>query len=368
MQRIAAVKEFVSRVAFVPAPGHPCTWPVEVSMARLRIMGGTASLASARNCIVALALGLTVLSALSAGARAGEWVERPFDPPVGSRWIIQSTVTKENDSDGHVQKQSVTTTAELVIEERVVEGFRISHVVRKVTYQADPDASALIEVIRKTLENLVVRATTAANGVPLRIDNLPEVHSAAQAAIADLTAPRAGTPEVAAALRQVARTMLLADERQAVKVYLPNLISLALGQNTGLSPGETRRIDNDEINPFGGTPIKSHTMLRIDQVEPDIGKVRYAAERSFDPDSVRALLGGLAQHFAAASKQALSVDSVLKQLAMTLEGRSEIDVEEGMTRAVRETDTVTVRVPGRSSVGRAYQQLTVARAPSGDAR
>ena len=50
-----------------------------------------------------LPLVLTSTLAFAPGACAADWVERPFDPPAGSRWIIQSDETSEDNRDGHVQ-------------------------------------------------------------------------------------------------------------------------------------------------------------------------------------------------------------------------------------------------------------------------
>ena len=261
-----------------------------------------------------------------------------------------------------MQKSTVTMTAELTVEQKLADGFRITYAVRKADYTGDPRTAALIEAVRKTLENLVVHATTASNGKPLRVDNLAEVQAVARKAIDDLSAPADGKSEEAAMLRQMATAMQIADDQHAPSVYLASLASLALGQNTGLHPGETRRNDDDVVNPFG-VPIKSNTLLRIDSADPATGKVRYISTRTFDADALRAFLGGLAQRLAGVSQNAPAIDNMMKQLAMTLDSRTEIDVEDGMTRSLREVDKATAGTPGRNIVKHGYRLMTVTRVP-----
>jgi hypothetical protein len=299
------------------------------------------------------------------GVRAAEWVERPFDPPVGSRWIVQSDETSEETRDGRVQTSVTKMTSELTIEQKTAEGFRVTFVVRNAVYDGDARTAALVGPMTKALENLVVHAMTDPNGVPLRVENLDEVRSAARTAIDRLTAPSVGTPAMAA-LRQMATAMLITDAKQAPRVYLATLATLALGQNTGLRPGETRRIAEEVANPFSGASIKSNTILRIDRADPATGNVRLIRTRAFDADAIREFLGRLAQRLGGMrgdDKNSHPFDNFLKQFTMTLDSRTEIDVEDGMTRAVREEDTATASVPGHSIVKHAHKLVTVSRAP-----
>jgi hypothetical protein len=312
--------------------------------------------------LLLLVLAGTLVS--TTGSRAAEWVERPFEPPAGSRWIIQSNETTEESRDGRVQTSVATSTSELTIEQKLVDGFRITYVMRNAAYEGNARSAALIGPVTKTLENLVVHATTAANGMPLRIETLDQVHATARTAIDNLTAPLASKPEEAAILRQMATRLLLADDQHAPAIYLASLVALALGQNTGLRPGETRNNDDDATNPFSGAPIKSNTSLRIDNADPATGTVRYIRTRSFDSDAIKAFLSGLAQQLGGAdSKHSQQIDNVMKQFTMTLDSRTEIKVEEGMTRTLRQEETAAGGTPGRSIVKHGHKLIMVTRAP-----
>jgi hypothetical protein len=294
---------------------------------------------------------------------ADEWVERPFDPPAGSRWIIQSNETTEENRDGRVQTSVTSLTAELTIEQKTGDGFRISYVVQNAEYQGEARTAALVGPAIKAIENLRVHATTTRNGMPLRIDNLDEIQAAARAAIDALSAQFADRPEQAKLVRQLATRMLITNEKQAPALYLAGLAALALGQDTGLRPDETRRNDDDVADPFGGTSIKSKTTLRIDSADPVSGNVRYIRTRTLDPDAIREFLKKMAQQLADRKIPPEQFEKSMQQLRMTLDSRAEIDVEQGMTRAVRQEDVARADTPGHTMVKRTHKLLTVAPAP-----
>ncbi len=311
---------------------------------------------------VAAVAALASVSAVGCATQAGaaEWVERPYNPPAGSRWIVQLDTTTEDDRDGRVQKTARAMTSELTIEQKLADGFRVTYVVRKAAYQGEPRTAALLEPLNKLFENLVVHATTSASGAPLHIDNLDEVEAAARASIDRYAAALPSKPE-ADALRQLAKKMLVADENQAPKIYLSSLATLALGQNTGLHPGETRREVDEAPNPFSTTPIKSNTTLAIDSADPATGKVRFVRIAAFDPDAIREFLGKLAQRLGVDDPQKL--DELVNQFSLALDSRTEIEVEDGMTRSFRQDDAATATYQSRNTVKRAHKVLTVAPAP-----
>ena len=198
-----------------------------------------------------LALALAATLACIAAARAADWVERPYDPPARSHWIIQSEYVTEADTNGQHVQSSLTTTAELIFERKTAEGFRVTYIMRNAAYDGDARTAALISPASKALENLAIHATIAPNGMPLRVENLDEVLTAARTAIDGMTTPLAGKPE-AAILRRMATGMLVTDEKRAPRLYLVSLATLALGQNTGLRPGETRSSVEEVANPLNG--------------------------------------------------------------------------------------------------------------------
>lgn len=307
-----------------------------------------------------LALICAAAFAGAAAARAAEWIERPYDPPVGSHWIIQLDTSTEEDRDGRVQKTARAMTSELTIEEKLADGFRVTFVVRKADYQGDQRTAALVEPLNKLFENLVVRGTTGANGAPLHVDNLDELGTAVHAAIDRLAAALPNKP-AADALRRLANQMV-ADEKQAPKIYLSSLATLALGQNTGLHPGETRHEIGEVPNLFGGAPIKSNATLAIDSADPATGKVHFVRTTVFDPETIREFLSNLAQRLGGGDGSQ-KLDDLLSQFAIKLDSRTDIEVEDGMTRSIRQDDAATATFRGQTTVKRAHKLMTVVPAP-----
>jgi hypothetical protein len=152
--------------------------------------------------------------------------------------------------------------------------------------------------------------------------------------------------------------MLIADENRAPRLYLVSLATLALGQNTGLRPGETRSSVEEVANPLNGVPIKTSTSLRIDSADPATGKVRLIRTRAFDADDAKAFLRKLVPQPAGDQ----NLDNVMTQTTMVLDSRTEMDVEGGMTRVVRQEDTATGTMLSRSFVRHSHKVMTVTRA------
>ena len=311
---------------------------------------------------LALSGALITAGGFDSVSRAADWAEPQFDPAPGSHWTIQTTESIQNNADGHVQNSLVTTKSDLAIEQKTADGFTVSYTLRDAQFQGDPQTASLVGPITKAMENVVVHATLAPNGMPVRVDNFDEVLATVHSAIDQMTAPLGNSPR-AGLLRAVATRMLVADAQHAPRVYLDNLATLAVGQNTGLHPGEVHHSDEAIANPFSGGPIKSDTALQIDGADPATGKVHYVRTQGFDPGATQALLRLLAEQQLKETdtpQEPDSVDKVLKDFAMSLNGRTEFDVEGGMTRSVKEEDTATAAIPNHKIIKIDNKQTTVA--------
>lgn len=305
---------------------------------------------------------LCLLLTCTGQVRADDWVERTYDPSVGSRWSIDATQSSENVTGGSTQASTTTIKAELIFEQKLTDGFHVTYVTHDTTFEGDARTAAMIGPAAKALDNIPIRATLSANGTPLRVDNLDEVLAAAHTAVDRFTASLGGNPQVAAAAGKMVTGMLIADAQNAPRIYLATLLMLAVGQNTGLRPGETRNAVEDAANPLTGTPIKSNTTLRIDSADPATGNVRYIRTRTFDPDALKSLLGGVAQQMGGGNTElSQKLGEFLKQMSLTLDSRTEIAVEQGMTRGLEEEDTATTSGLGETIVKHIHKQVTVTR-------
>ena len=75
----------------------------------------------------------------------------------------------------------IRTRAELTIEQKTADGFRISYVQRDATVEGNARSVPLRRAYMKVLENVVIRASTDPSGKPLRIDNLDEAKATMRA-------------------------------------------------------------------------------------------------------------------------------------------------------------------------------------------
>ena len=79
--------------------------------------------------------------------------------------------------------------------------------------------------------------------------------------------------------------------------------------------------------------------------------------RAFDADEAKAFLRKLVPP---AGDQ--NLDNVMTQATMVLDSRTEMDIEGGMTRVVRQEDTATGTMLSRSFVRHSHKVMTVTRA------
>src|SRR5207244_4151808 len=123
-------------------------------------------------------------------------VERPYDAQVGSKWIIESE-TRSADTRPDGPRSSVTKIhAELTIDAKTPEGFRITYVNRGASIEGNDPTAPMLRSAMKALENVPIRATTDLAGKPVRVDNLDEAKAALRNMVDSLTAPFQDKPQV----------------------------------------------------------------------------------------------------------------------------------------------------------------------------
>jgi hypothetical protein len=120
---------------------------------------------------------------------AADTAERLYDPPVGSRWIIESETSTEDVMPEGPQISLIKTRTELTIEAKTPDGFRITYVKRGASAEGNSKTVPLVRAAVKALENVAFRATTDRSGKPIRIDNLDEAKAAMRNVMGTWTAP-----------------------------------------------------------------------------------------------------------------------------------------------------------------------------------
>jgi hypothetical protein len=313
------------------------------------------------NVAAALIWALAITALCAVRAHAGEPV---YDPSAGSRWIIESEIRGEEIRPEGSTTSLVRTRAELTVEEKTPDGFRISWVQRGATVEGDARSVALRRAYASVLENVVIRASTDSAGKPLRIDNLDEARSAMRRSADGLAAQFAERPAALALFDQLLSELIEVDGAGAASVYVEPLTMLAVAQNTGMKPGEFRWTSRPAENPLGGDALNSNE--RFELVEGDAPRRLFVNVTSIDAASMSDFMHSFAKGLLAASGDSVTpqrVDLLVKSMVFSFDKRAEFEVEDGMTRKVSEESTTVFRGLEQNLIQTEARTIAVTRAP-----
>jgi len=312
-------------------------------------------------------LGAAIVAVVSLHAvqrLAAEGTERAYDPPVGSRWIIETeTSTDENRPDGR-RTSLVKARAELVIEAKTADGFRVTYTRRGTTAEGNAPGVPIIRASAQALDNVAIHATTDQHGRPLRVDNLDEAKAAIRNMAASITAPFQDKPLLVNLLNQMMTVLTDVDAEKAAATYLDELPSLAKAQSTGMQPGEVRRASDEIEVPLGGT-LKSNSTFELTAADPASGRRVFVNTKVYDPESMTEFTQALSRRVMTAAGAATpeQIDKAFKSMELSLDERTQFEVEDGMTRTIEEKSVTTVHALGKSMQKTEIQTTRVTPAP-----
>lgn len=312
-----------------------------------------------------LGLAAAALSLHTAHAWSADTAEQLFNPPVGSRWIIETKrETTETRPEGGRDSQ-IASRAELTIDAKTADGFRITYVQRSTTAEGSDPRLPLIRSAVEALVDVPVRATTDLSGKPVRVDNLDEAKAALRTAAGRLAEPFKDKPQIVAVLNQIMAGYLDVDADTAAKSYLDDLPQLAMAQNTGMKQGEARHSSDIASSPLGGT-LKTSSTFRLSEVDPASGRRVFVGSTAYDPESAKALIQSLSERaLAGATNKATpaQIEGIVKQMTISLDRSAVYEVEGGMTRWITEKSVTVARAMGRSLEKTETRTITVTPAP-----
>jgi hypothetical protein len=309
-------------------------------------------------CLLRLALPLLLsVSALVSPAAADQWIEPKFDPPVGSKYLIQRELNVQKVLRGTMISYTLKQSALLTVEEKTADGYVMTYERQNTNYDGDPAGAARQRLIYAAMQGVVMRIATDAAGKPLRVLNFAEVRAALKDAIAALPIDTA-KPESLATLRRVADRMTAVDDKQAAQLFLDDLPILTMGQDTGLQPGELHKATLPVANAMVNGITKMVT-LSITQDNPATGKVRYLMTETYDPDSMKALVAETINEMAVTNVNAGTLDRAVNAAIVSTVARAQLDVAGGMTRELRRQMVSSFRGDGAASVTKEDALVTV---------
>ncbi|MBR0758380.1 hypothetical protein JQ604_39905 [Bradyrhizobium jicamae] len=313
--------------------------------------------------IVALALTLS----FSARAFAADAAERPYDPPVGSKWLIESETRSDDQRPDSARASLTRMRAELTIDERTADGFRITYVNRGAEIEGNDKMLPLVRSAISALKDVPIHATTDRAGKPVRVDNLDEAKAALRNAVTSLTAPFRDKPELAAVMTQMMAGLIEVDADKAAASYLEEMPLLARAQMTGMKLHEIRRSTNEAANPLGGSGgLKSNTAFELTELDAATGRRMFTATTSYDVASMKDFMQSVSKKLMAAAGSGVTpgqIDSLVKDMVLSLDERTVFEVEDGITRKVREKSVTAARALGHNMQKTEERTITVTRVP-----
>ena len=327
--------------------------------------GSTVDLARVtRARAVAAALAMAVFSPALSSSRAHA-AELAYDPPIGSRWIVETEIRSEETRPEGSTTSLVRTRAELTVEAKTADGFRISWVQRGSMVEGNARSVALRRAYANVPENIVIRASTDASGKPLRIDNLDEARAAMRRSADTLAAQFAERPAARALFDQLMSELTEADAENAASVYIDAMVSLAAAQNAGMKPGEFRWTSKPAQNPLGGDALMANERFELTDVD-SAGRLTFVSATSVDPVAMSDFMQSFAKSLLAASGDSVTparVDLLMKSMLFSFDKRAEFQVEDGMTRKVAEKSTTVFRSMEQNLTQSEARTIAVSRAP-----
>jgi hypothetical protein len=314
----------------------------------------------------ALARAVAVMAAVvtTLGAPWARAAEPVYDPPAGSRWIVESEIRSEETRPEGSTNSLVRTRAELTVEQKTPDGFHISYVQRGATVEGNARTVSLRRAYANVLENVVIRASTDPSGKPLRIDNFDEARAAMRRSADALAAQFAERPAARALFDQLMSELTEVDAGSAASVYVDTLALLAVAQNTGMKPGEFRWTSKPAENPLGGDALNSNE--RFELTKADATRRVFVKVTSIDAASMSDFMQSFARSLLAASGDSVTpqrVDLLVKSMAFSFDKRAEFEVEGGMTRKVSEKSTTAFRGLEQNLIQTEARTIAVTRAP-----
>ena len=316
----------------------------------------TPGIGRARRFALAVAA-LAMLDAVPALA-----AEKVYDPPVGSRWTVETETHSEEIRPDGTATSLIKARAELTIEQKAPDGFRISYVHRDATVEGNARSVPLRRAYLKALENVVIRASTDASGKPLHIDNLDEAKASVRGVSDQLAAEFDQRPAARALFDQLVTELVEVDADGAPAVYIDALATLAVAQNTGMKPGEFRQATKPAENPLGGDALKSNERFELTNADAAASRLKFVNVTSIDPAAMSDFMQSFARGLLAASGDSVTpelVNRLVGSMVFSFDKRAEFEVEDGMTRRVAEKSTTVFRGMEQNLTQTDVQTITV---------
>lgn len=300
---------------------------------------------------------------LAAPAPAGERLQLPFSPSVGSRLHFTIVKTKQR-MDGQRLERNLKTTsqAELTLEARNEEGFVYRFGITETTASAPgsskPRLDRLLNRLAGVTDGIPLVYQADASGAPLRLINTEEVRRAfrgmlveLQALVRSLTQEGVVSPVERPSLEANVKNTLgilasLSDEElSAVVLEEVSLLYAATGREFSL--GEKEAYEIQTRVPLVSRPIQVSGERHIKSVDEDTRRAVVGIEAGYDQEQLLAAVAQVRGRLpdAEAKGKPGALESELRTLGafeVRESGLHMIDLDSGEPIALRHKRTMTI--------------------------
>jgi hypothetical protein len=306
-----------------------------------------------------------IVALLAAPVAAQTYNEKPYDPPLGSKWqIVSETTTHENRPGQGDRDERIQTRADLTVDEKLPGGFfRVTYTNRGIDITGNAPASKLVGDAYSAMRNIPIRARLDSAGRPVEVENLAEIKTTMNGVVDKIVARFDGNPKAAALVRQIFKALLDVEGRDAATTYLEELPQLAAAQNTGLQPGKTRQDTETNPSPLG-VAFKTVLTTRLDSYDDKAGTARFIRKREFDKEGLREAVLDIVRRLAAAGDNKTITPEALemmKKVNFSIDGETVYDVANGMTVRIDDREFTSASVMGTTFTKQQKKTVAVTR-------
>jgi hypothetical protein len=307
-----------------------------------------------------LAFGLSV----PAAGQQQPYVEKPYDPPVGSKWsIITERNSVELPSGGDRREDRTVMRTEMTIDQKLPDGFRVTYINRSADITGDTAAAKLAGDALRAMTDIPMHGRLDTAGRPVALENLAEVKTAMRMVVEKMVAKFEDNPKTADVIRGMLQPLLTAEGSEAATSYMEALTQLAPVQNAGIRPGDVRRDSENTSTPFG-FGFKASLTTRLDGYDEKTGRARYIRKREFDKDSLSEAVNTILRRLASAAENKTitpEMMEMMKKVNFSLEGETVYDTDNGMTVHLVDRDFMSASVMGAIFTSQQKKAIAVTR-------
>lgn len=211
----------------------------------------------------------------------------PFNPPTGSRWIVESKASTDDAKPLTYRTALIKSRAEMIINGKTADGYSVTLILRDATVEGNDPSLPLLRSAMQALGDIPINAITDKRGRPVYLGNPDQAEAAIDSAVDKAAASASEKLQVVTVLHRMLGRLTEADAGIIAINYLDALPELAKAQVAVAQAGEVKRSVADTVS--------SHAVA-MKESAPSAGLVLLAAiGNAVTPAQVSSILMQLAE-------------------------------------------------------------------------